>query len=159
VHGVGIPVINLMEEVARECDWIGVQRVMLLGTDSTMGSAKFTQVFAKHGIDAAGPQHEAARRKTTELIADLQQGKSPGAEERVRNIAKLSLGTKVTGQIAVCLACTELSLAFKQMKRAVTFQHQDILFINAAAVHVQAAFNRAVGQSRSAAPLRRLSSK
>jgi len=65
VQGIGIPVINIIEEVAVECSWMGVRSVVLLGTDLTMRSVKFSKVFAERGIDTSGP---AARRETIDLI-------------------------------------------------------------------------------------------
>jgi hypothetical protein len=46
---------------------------------------------------------------------------------------------------AVCLACTELPLAFPRMKQLTTFEYDGILFINTTAVHIDAGFNFAVG--------------
>ena len=144
LQGVEIPVVNVVEEVAKEAESIGLERIVLLGTESTMKSAKFREQFAGHGVEATGPQDCAVIAQISELIADLQRGKSVRADERLMNIAKRLPGSKVGGRSAVCLACTELSLAFARLKRRITFEKDDMLFINAAAVHIRAAFNVAI---------------
>ena len=82
--------------------------------------------------------------QTAELIADLQLGKSEGADKRLAKVARLSLGDQFGDQPAVCLACTELPLAFARMKQLANFEYDGILFINTTAVHIDAAFNFAV---------------
>jgi hypothetical protein len=73
--------------------------------------------FAKRGIEAAGPDDEAARSMTIELIIDLQLGKLDEAANRLGNIAKAS------SRNVVCLACTELPLAFPQQKTPPSISH------------------------------------
>ena len=65
------------------------------------------------------------------------------AAERIQKVAKLSFD-RFRHQPAVCLACTELPLAFARMKRLATFEYDGILFINTTALHIDAAFNFAV---------------
>jgi aspartate racemase len=143
-RGVEIPVISVVEEVAMESKSLGLRHLLLLGTEATMKSAKFREQMARHGIQGTGPQDDIVRKQTIKLIADLQQGKSAGADKRLVNIAKLSLGSKFGGRSAVCLACTELSLAFARLKQRITFEKDGILYINASAVHIRAAFSRAL---------------
>jgi len=79
---------------------------------------------------------------------DLQLGKSESADQRLATVARLSLGEKqFADQPAVCLACTELPLAFARMKQLATFEYDGILFINTTAVHIDAAFNFAVNDA------------
>jgi aspartate racemase len=58
VRGIGIPVINIFELVAKECARIEAREVLILGTDLTMRSSKFREEFAKYGVEAAGPRDE-----------------------------------------------------------------------------------------------------
>jgi aspartate racemase len=146
VRSIRIPVISILDEMAKESARIGAQQVLLLGTALTMRSSKFRAAFAKYGIEASGPPDESLRAMTAELITDLQLGKSENADQRLATIAKRSLDEKQFGdQPAVCLACTELPLAFARMKQLATFEYDGILFINTTAVHIDAAFNFAVG--------------
>ena len=77
---------------------------------------------------------------TIELIKDLQLGKLDGSADRLGNIAKVS------SRNVVCLACTELPLAFPQLKTLPTFEVDGILYINTTIVHINAALNLALEQ-------------
>jgi aspartate racemase len=142
--GIGIPVINIFDVVAKESARMGASEVLILGTALTMSSAIFREEFAKHGIKAAGPDDEAARAKTAGLITDLQLGKRKGAAERLGRIAKTAFQARFNAQPAVCLACTELPLAFPEQRTLATFEYNGVLYINATAVHLNAAFDFAV---------------
>ena len=143
VRGVRIPVIDMFEEVATESAQIGARRVVILGTALTMGSQRFREAFARRGIEAAGPEDEATRSMTIQLIGDLQRGKREAAAERLASIAKLA--TEQLGERPmVCLACTELPLAFPSTKTRPTFEADGMAYINTAAVHAGAAFDFAV---------------
>jgi aspartate racemase len=56
VRGVGVPVIDMFEVVAKESAEIGVAQVLTLGTALTMSSRSFREKFAKYGIEAACPR-------------------------------------------------------------------------------------------------------
>ena len=47
-------------------------------------------------------------------------------------------------QPVVCLACTELPLAFPEQKMLTTFEYDGVSYINTTAVHIVAAFDFAV---------------
>lgn len=144
VRGIGIPVISILEVVAKECARIGTSEVLILGTELTMRSRRFREEFAKYGVEAAGPHDEAARALTIELITELQLGKLEGAAERLGRIAKISFEQQFGAQPIVCLACTELPLAFREKKMLATFEYDGVLYLNASAVHINAAFDFAI---------------
>jgi aspartate racemase len=144
VRGIKIPVINMFEVVAKESARIGASKVLILGTDLTMRSPQFREEFAKYGVEAAGPTDETARDMTIELITELQFGKLEGAAERLGTIAKTSFNQQFRTRPIVCLACTELPLAFPEKKMLATFDYEGVLYINTAAVHINAAFDYAV---------------
>jgi aspartate racemase len=135
LRGVGIPVVSIFEAVATESARIGAADVLILGTALTMSSQVFQKEFAKQGIKASGPDDHNLRSMTIQLIKDLQQGKLNGGADRLRNIAKLS------SRNIVCLACTELPLAFPHQKTVPTFEQDGILYINSTIVHVNAALS------------------
>ncbi len=143
VNGVKIPVISIIDAVARESARIGVKEILILGTRPTMRSARFREGFAKHGVEAAGPRDEAVQAMTAELIGELQRGKTEGAAERLDKIVRMSFG-QFRGQPAVSLACTELPLAFPHHKTLATFEQDGILYINSSVVHINAAFEFAI---------------
>jgi aspartate racemase len=145
VRGIGIPVISIFDVVAKESARIRANKVLILGTALTMRSARFRADFAKYGVEAAGPQDDEARAMTVALIAELQLGKFEGAAERLRRIARTSFEHQVGAQPVVCLACTELPLAFPQ-KMLATFEYDGVLYINSTAAHIDAAFDLAMNQ-------------
>jgi aspartate racemase len=146
VHGIGIPVISIFDEVASESARIGAREVLILGTPVTMRSKRFREAFAQRGVAAAGPDNQVARAMTADLIAKLQLGETEGAAERLGRIAKISFERQVGGQSVVCLACTELPRAFQEQKMLTTFEYDGTLYINGTAVHIDAAFDFAVNR-------------
>jgi len=143
VEGIAIPVIGIFEAAAKESARSGAREVLILGTPVTMGSRKFREQFARYGIAAAGPRDETARAMTAELIAELQLGKLEGAAERLGAIAKSSFA-QFAAQPAVCLACTELPLAFGDRSMPASFRRDGVLYVNTTAAHIDAAFEFAV---------------
>jgi aspartate racemase len=141
VRGVGIPVLNLFEVAGVEAARLGANRVLILGTALTMRSQRFRDEFLKHGIDAAGPSDDAASASIVELIHKLQLGETADAAERLCAIAKTSAPGAHT---LICLACTELPLAFPQHKSRPCFELDGVLYLNTTIVHARAAFGYAV---------------
>ncbi len=144
VRGIRIPVLSIVAATAKESARIGAREVLLLGTEPTMRSSIFREEFAKHGVDAAGPYDEEAKARTIDLIAELRLGKLAGAAERLGKIARISFERQFKTPPAVCLACTELPLAFPEQKMLSTFERGGVLYINTTAVHIDAAFKFAV---------------
>lgn len=146
VRGIGMTVINLFEVVAKECARIEARQVLILGTHLTMRSETFHEAFARVGVVAAGPQDDAVRALTIGLIAELQLGKCEGAGERIGRIAKCAFERQFTAQPIVCLACTELTLAFPERKTLALFEFDGVTYINTSAVHIGAVFDFAVSK-------------
>jgi len=146
VRGIGIPVISILDAAARESAHVGAREVLILGTALTMRSPRFRESFAQHGIEASGPNDDTVRVLTADLIADLQLGKRESAADQLGRIARTSFTNQFKSQPIVCLACTELPLAFPEKKMLATFEHDGITYINSTAVHINAAFDFAVNE-------------
>jgi aspartate racemase len=147
VKGIGIPVLSIFEVLARESVRLKAHQVLILGTALTMRSNKLREEFAKHGIEAAGPQDEAARATTIDLIENLQLGRFEGAAERLGSIAKVDIDKQFKSQPLVCLACTELPLAFPAHKTRTVFECDGVQYLNSTAAHIKAAFDFATQSS------------
>ncbi len=145
VRGIRIPVLNIFDVVARECARIRATEVLILGTALTMRSLKLREAFARQGLGAEAPQDEAAKDASVRLITDLQNGKPDGAAERLRRLAKSSFAARFRGTPVVCLACTELPLAFPAKKTLATFEFDGVLYVNSTAAHINAAFDAIIG--------------
>ena len=146
VGGIEIPVVSILDVMAKESARIGAREVLILGTAVTMRSSSFREGFANYGIEATGPREEAVRDMTTGLIAELQIGKREGTARRLAKIARVAFEGKFRMSPVVCLACTELPLAFQEQKMRTTFAYDGIFFINSTALHIAAAFDLAVDQ-------------
>lgn len=111
-----------------------------------MRSPRFREGFAKHGIEAAGPRATNARNEIVELIRKLQLGKHEGTAKRLGEIAKVSFQSRLRKPLVVCLACTELPLAFEEHNLLATFEHDGVLYINSIVAHIDAAFQFAINE-------------
>ena len=149
VREIRIPVLSILDAAAKESARIRASEVLILGTALTMRSPKFREGFAKYGVEATGPHDEAARVMTAGLITELQLGKVEGAAERLGRIARMSFGRHFRTQPVVCLACTELPLAFEERKMLTTFESDGVTYINTTAVHIVAALDFAVNLGES----------
>jgi aspartate racemase len=139
VRSLAIPILSLLDVVAKETARIGATNALLLGTPLIMSSRRFREEFAKYGVEASGPESESARTLTDELIRDLQLEKVEGAAARLASIARAELPKE--GRSVVCLACTELPSAFPRLKTLPTFEADGILYLNTTILHANAAFD------------------
>jgi len=146
VRGIGIPVIHIWEATARECGRLEAKQVLILGTSVTMRSLELRKRFAELKIEAAGPEDDEARAQISALIAELQEGKTDNAAERIGRIAKTSFARRFTAQPVVCLACTELPLAFPEWSTLASFSVEGVTYVNSSAAHIGAAFDFAVAE-------------
>jgi aspartate racemase len=141
VAGIRIPVLNIFDAAARASARLGAREVLILGTPVTMTSATLRRAFESYGIAAFGPKEAVQQEMTTSLIEDLQLGKIAGAAKRLGEIARSATEHALESKLAVCLACTELPLAFKQHKLQPAFEYDGIRFVNSTIVHVEAALD------------------
>lgn len=144
VGGVAIPVLDLFEVAALEAARAHAPRVLILGTAITMNSERLREKFLQSGIEAAGPIHDRLRASIVGLIRDLQCGQTSGAAERLSAVAKACAQEQPGPQPLVCLACTELPLAFPEFKSRPSFLFHGLTYLNTTIVHARAAFDRAV---------------
>lgn len=144
VRGIRIPVISIFEAVAAECARMDARQVLILGTATTMRSARFRAAFAVHGVEAAGPDDAESRAESIRLSEGLQHGKDEDAAARLADIVKRCSRQRSVAPALVCLACTELPLAFPELKNLTVFESQGIRYMNSSAVHVRAIFDHAV---------------
>jgi aspartate racemase len=142
VRGVGIPVVSILDAAAREASRvgarIGTRQALILGTALVMQSPQVRKAFARLGLEAAGPAHEAERAATLQLIAELQGGHAEGIAERVRSLSRTAFAGQFRGSPMVVLACTELPLAFPEMRSRASFDAGGVVYINTTAAHVDA---------------------
>jgi aspartate racemase len=132
--GISIPVVNIIDAVAKICHENGIDRLLLLGTALTMSSATIRDRFAARGVEAMAPP-ESERSAIVERIERLQRGDNAGAIEHISGLAG--------GHRAVALACTELPLAFRDERRSALFERDGVTYLNTLAIHARAVFDYA----------------
>ena len=151
VRGVRIPVVSIFDATAREASRvgarIGTRQALILGTALTMRSPQVRKAFAKQGLEAAAPAHEAERAATLESIEELQRGRVEGMAERVGSLARTAFAGQFRGSPMVVLACTELPLAFPERRSLASFEAGGVVYINTTAAHVDALMETAAQAS------------
>ena len=86
---------------------------------------------------------DATKGYESDKNQDIQPSEMEGAAERVTAIVEASY-RQFKRQPLVCLACTELPSAFPEWKTFAFFESGDIVYVNSAILHANAAFNFAV---------------
>lgn len=144
-RGLDLPVLSIVDAVAAKCVEAEVDQVLLLGTELTMRSPMYPSGLARHGCEALTPGGDALRHRTVELIERLQGGAGATATKELEEIVSTALNSMPTSpRTAVCLACTELPLAFPEHAGAPAFYWGDRLYISSTAAHIHAAFAAAI---------------
>ncbi len=143
-EGISIPVLNIFEEVAKECANYGVRNALILGTAPTMSSPVFPAVLDRHGILGTVPETDQDQAMIITLIDKLQAGENRTAAELIQGLVEKYLSMNSVERQAVCLSCTELPLAFPQFVDAATFEMDGVLYVNTTIIHAKAAFDYAV---------------
>jgi aspartate racemase len=139
VRGIKIPVISIFSAVAEECSRLGIKNMLILGTAPTMNAPNFAALLSKYGIDARAPKSKECRAEVVALISELYTNRIDGAADRIRKVVDTEI--PATNAIrSVCLACTELPMAFPQLADKPWIHLADIQYINTTAVHARAAY-------------------
>jgi aspartate racemase len=143
VTGVDMPVLNMFEAVARRCRLEGYREVLILGTALTMRSQVLRKAFTARDIEASAPVDSDNREAVLSLISKLQRGDSEGAAQAIKALVHEVGLRQFSDPPAVCLACTELPLAFPAQHDCAAFDCDGIRYVNSSVVHIEAALSLA----------------
>jgi aspartate racemase len=149
IDRIGIPVINIFEVTARRISAAGVSEILLLGTPLTMSSAQVCRAFERCDIELTVPQGPLSAR-ISRLIARLQQGELDGARDELNEIVRAARPAESSKTRAVCLACTDLALAFGESARTFSIFFRGVHYLDPTAAHIEEAYNRAAEDERAA---------
>ncbi|HTX77720.1 MAG TPA: aspartate/glutamate racemase family protein [Terracidiphilus sp.] len=141
IGGIGIPVLSILDAAAKEAARIGATRVLILGTALTMQSKMYPDTFRRYGIEAIPPTDANVRTAVIDIISEIHRERIAGAAARIHTIAEAHFGRQAPDGTAVCLACTELPLAFPSAKESPSFTENGTRYINTSAAHIQALFD------------------
>ena len=103
---VGIPILHMIRETARELASQGKKRPGILATDGTIRTGLYQKECAALGLDAAAPDPETQRLVMSIIYDEIKQGES-GSREKFAHIDK---AIRRMGCDCAILACTELSV-------------------------------------------------
>ena len=142
--GIGTPIVSIYESIGSHCKDHGIKNILVLGTALTMKSPAFKRGVEKFGVNALHPQTEQLQHQVINVIERLYQNRTDGTASDIENLVRSCIPSDELDQTAVCLGCTELSLAFKGFCNSPTFEYQGISYINSSVVHSLSAFQRCV---------------
>ena len=135
-RGLDLPVVSILEATSKAVASNGGRAALVLGTPITMRSPIYPQALQKQGISALPQVSDEEIAEIEQLIdVDLYQGVTDRARDRIVEISRKHVHSPATD--LVCLACTELPLAFPEHADSVFFRHDGIGFINTIAAHVE----------------------
>ena len=141
--GLEIPVLNIFEEVAKICVKHNIVQALILGTEPTMSSQVFPNILRKHGISGILPKMGNDQDEVISLIDLLQAEKNNRGSEQIQALAGKYFRVTSDEPSAVCLSCTELSLAFPEHLNVPIFKINGITYMNTILIHAKAAFEYA----------------
>jgi aspartate racemase len=144
--GIGIPMLNLFDELAAEAAAKDSDEVLILGTATTMASRPLVEAFQKHGIRASGPADPSGREATIELTKAINSGNVGDFLNPLEAVIAKELSNRRGKMPTVCLACTELPLVFGHSSGTSSFEHGGLTFLDSTWVHINAAYQVAMDQ-------------
>ena len=111
VSSVGVKVLNMVESTVLLCKARGIDKVGVMATRGTISAGIYDKVCAAHGICAVAPSERAQERVTAIIYDQIKAGRPAQAADFEFVERELS----DAGCSAAILACTELSVAKKQL--------------------------------------------
>lgn len=142
-RGLDLPVISILDTTSKAVVSQGGINALVLGTPVTMRSSVYKEVLSGFGVTAlAGISDDEIEEIGRLIDEDLYQGKLDQARKRTLEISKKYIADAATD--LVCLACTELPLAFPEHCDASFYTVDGIGFINTIAAHVDAVISESV---------------
>lgn len=140
-------VLNILDTTADTIIQLGMGRAMILGTPVTIRSPMYHDALSAHGINVADPIDDTAIDELAELIdGSLYHGEVDVARQWILDAARSANASQES--LAVCLACTELPLAFPEHRDDASFIVDGITFINTTIAHADAAFELALDETK-----------
>ncbi len=104
--GVGVPILNIVEETAEYAARRGFRRAALLATEGTVKSGLYLRALADRGIECTAPGRED-QTLVDSIIYDYVKAGVPGGDVLFRRVAEKMLAANCD---CIILGCTELPL-------------------------------------------------
>ena len=146
-QGLNFPIISILETTAALARTLA-PRALVLGTPVIMRHQAYPQVLREHGVSTLPMPDDDTIDALGRLIDnELYQGLFDVGRERILQICQDNLPTSAEDTV-VCLACTELPLAFPDFGDAAHFRFAGITFINTIVAHVDAILAAALANEK-----------
>ena len=137
------PVISILDATASAVKDLEGERALILGTSVTMKSRVYADTLKKYDIEAVPQLPDDIIAEIARLIdVDLYQNKTEAARDRILELSRAYTNDS-SGEV-VCLACTELPLAFPEHQNVPGFSSEGISFVNSTVAHVDAVLKYAL---------------
>jgi aspartate racemase len=132
-----IPLLSIVEETCRKAGELGIERLGLMGTRSTMQSDFYQKSFKAEGMSIVVPRADEIEHIHHRLISEIELGIiKDSTREALLSIVKRMLDEdSIKGLI---LGCTELPMILDK-------EEYDIPFLNTTAIHIEAIVKYCVG--------------
>lgn len=105
-QGVGLPMLNAIEETAVYLKSRKIKRAGILATDGTVKSGIFQEALEKQGVESLIPDIDGQKKVMDIIYKEIKAGKPVNRD----NFERVSENLRLKGAEVILLACTELSL-------------------------------------------------
>jgi len=144
MKGLDFPIVSILEATAKGVLELGGTKALVLGTPVTMKSTVYSDTLKSFKIEANNELPEEDIAELAKLIDDdLYYGNIDGARKIITDLSKRHVNNP--SKEVVCLACTELPLAFPEHQNTVSFFEDGITYFNTTIGHVEAVMQKAIG--------------
>ena len=134
-EGLDFPVVSILDATAEAVRAQGGKRALILGTPVTMRSTVYPNTLRQYGIEALLRLDEERIVGLERLIIELEQfadvdlhrGEIADARGQILSLCRESVNDKRND--VVCLACTELPLAFPEYRESACFEIDGMWFV------------------------------
>lgn len=134
-QGLDFDIISILETTATAVKNHGGTGALILGTNVTMTNSTYAEVLAEYNINANRTLPDQTIEELGTIIdKDLYHGELKGARQKIVEISKCYIKNPETDY--VCLACTELPLAFPEHCNSAVFTDEGITYVNTTVAHV-----------------------
>jgi len=125
-----IPLLSIVEETFRRAEALGIKRLGLMGTRSTMQSDFYQKRFETGGISVVAPRTDEIEHIHNRLLSEIEMGIiKDSTREELLSIVKRMLDEESIQ--ALILGCTELPMILDK-------EEYGIPFLNTTAIHIEA---------------------
>jgi aspartate racemase len=134
---LSLPVVSILDSTAAAVVRLKGRRALILGTPVTMKSMVYPNTLQRYGVEAL-PRLRDEEVAILGKLLDLELYQATPAVAREAILALCTRHVQDRATDVVCLACTELPLAFPEHQDVPDFSVEGFRFVNTTVAHVEA---------------------